>query len=197
VRVGQDLTWASGGEGAPLMGNLEFGATTQKLSLGYFIFRAEILGHGLTKALNELGLGGDRGRTMACFLCFNVGWRVVDIDSESAFSPGHVTFGVHLESTWVGDAFDFIVIGVGPEVGYMLHKGKWYVHAHLSVSQLRKYGEQQGYAERVELDGYWRGLGPMAVYWRLGYGGGQLDNGELHYDYGGPIVALGLAWVSR
>lgn len=129
--LGHDFTYARGGAGAAPLGNIELGVATEGYPVGYISFRSIILGWGGTMALRALDVDSDRGLSLACWMCFSVGWRVykiedqatdleiADEDAPPARSYGWLTAGIHLEDTFVGTDFDFLSIGVGGDIGYM------------------------------------------------------------------------------
>jgi len=182
-----------------VLGSGEFAITTEGLSLSYLTVRSWHAGLGATYLLKQAGMEGRRGNTQNCFLCVSLGWNLKVLDEESAgpLAPGKVTFGVAMEDVWIGTHYAFLAPTFGAEIGYMTRRGPWFAHLQLGVAEIVSDGDARGERYKVELDGYWRGLGPIAVYGRLAAAYAYMDFDGFTHDFGGPIVALGLAYVSQ
>jgi len=196
-RIGQDVTYAPAGTDAPLLGNLEIGLTTVGLSLGYATVRSWHLGYGGTALLQAAGEDGARGETQACAICVELGWNVYDLTRNNPVLPGRLTFGLHMDDVWVGAARPFLASCWGADVGYVTRQGPFFARLSLGLSEIVHDGPK-GQRIKIELDWFARVLGPMAIYGRLAAAEGWMDFGDgLTYDFGSPILSLGLAYVSR
>jgi len=198
-RIGQDVTYAPAADGAPLLGNLELSLTTENLPLAYLTLRSWHGGLGTTELLEQAGMGGKRGLTQACYICLNLGWNLKTLTPENAgfLGPGHLTLGVQMEDVWVGTELAYMATSFGGEIGYMTRRGPFFAHLVVGIAEILDHGDPRGERIKMEIAGFWRGLGPIALYGRLGMAQGSMDYDEFSFDFGGPIMSVGLAYVTR
>lgn len=187
--AGLDVVYTPFGEDAPPLGSLDFHVTSETLQLGYFHVKSIVLGTPLTGLIQVLGGRGEEGMTQACYLCAALGFRA------KRYRDGWITAGFHYDNFYVASEYQIHVASVGGEVGWMRRRGPWFVHAIAALSIMID-DVVLGPRERLDVGAFWRGLGPVAIYGRftLAYGQMSFDDGG-EYDFGGPMVQLGMAYV--
>lgn len=187
--AGVDLIYGPGDDGGPALVDFQISLTSRTLQLGYFELRSVLPYLPIANKLEH-----EYGATQACYLCASVGFRVAKVHPDAYLTVG-------LDYQWVylgaGGEDDYKTPAAGGELGLMAQRGPAHLNVRLAVQALLLDG-YAGIRQQLDISGWWHLVGPLGAYGHLGWVRGTLNgtDGFADYDFGGPVVQLGLGWTN-
>lgn len=188
MMLGLDMQYMPSDNGGPALGDVEASFDSTTLKMGYFDVRTVMFYQPIAKAS-----GADYGNTQACFFCASLGVRLAHLRRDTWLTLG-------LDYDWIylgaGRLDTYRRPAAGGELGVMVKRGPYHGFARFSLQGLFVDG-YGGSRLGFELGGWYRLTSFLAAYGRIGYAGGTVDAtaDSPEYNFGGPILQLGLAWT--